>query len=426
MTTNFMRLFRQLFQIKLLSLILGLLNFTLMVNTIPAEEFGLYTLYIAYIPTASTLMAGGLSSLITRELVVAIEHGGGALAHINRYLKKYNNIALIIIAMATILFLTHYLNGYIYIVFLSAYVLGQISVDIGILKGLGKPSLSEIQKQVVLPCLMLSGTIFIASFFTEYLRANIFLSLYLTAHVTILIILKILVRSFSDKIAALEKISTTKIDLTTQIRFIAVTLISSITPNLIIIFSGFFENAINLTYLRVSERFGQLLIIPSMVINLFLVAEFAKYNRRDRAKELSHLYTLSVLFAGGVAMILFIIFFVFGDLILTFLFDEATSENSVSNLLMISFTYMLSALIGPAGVCAMALGKENLVLVIDCLFVLLSVAFGFIIYKLLGKNYIVAIFMFGLTAKNIILLVALWLDNGVRITIWDTTKKFTR
>ncbi|CAH7063392.1 Polysacc_synt_C domain-containing protein [Vibrio chagasii] len=342
------------------------------------ENFGRYAFVISIISLAVLPCVAGLPELIIREVAryrldKKYSYLNGLLIWSTRYV-----LAISVISIFFVVVLTYYdtWNEEVSGLVLSAYLLipikGLISKQTSVINGFQRPELAQLPLQVVAPVIALCS-VSLAYFILEIPLSPLLLIYFqIFTHVCAMVFSVILLKSIFIKPS---KQSKPKFEFIrwhkALLPFTLVTVIGTMNTELAVLTLGFFGNEEGIGYFRVAMTGTTVLLLGLQAVNAVSAPRIASMYKQKNLAGTQDLLTQSVRLGAMTSIPMAILFILFGEYLISFLFGE--SYSTAAHLLSIlCLGQIFNVCMGSVGVVLNMTGNEKYTLKAQILTLILT------------------------------------------------------
>lgn len=357
-------------------------------RTLSVGDFGAFSFAISLATVLAIPLTGGLPMLLTREVAAYSQsHQWGSCKGVIRWAYQYVFKASFVLLLVVLFGLAagwKYSLGGTFIAVCVVPILGLNGLRSGILKGLGRPALSEFPIQVMQPIVMIAG--YLALFAIGLASASTALLWYLAACVIVFVFASIM--QWRVQPLVLAKASADKSHVGEWRRSVLpLTLVSAATvvfAQLALILLGMIDEKDGVAIFRVAERGAMLVAMPMMLVNTILGPYFVNAHRSADIASLSRIARHSARLTSGISLLGAFVLLIFGRQLLEFAFGSPYGELSYVPLTILVCAQLGSVLLGSAGYMLAVTGHEKLALLSSVVGIIALFSVGIIAIPTLG------------------------------------------
>lgn len=355
--------------LQLLSLPIGLATSVLMARTLGVEDYGVYSYVLGLVALFALPAYAGLPPFLVRE--VSNYHRAGSLGLMTGLIRRVHQVALclsILIMLIVLIFaIWNARNGFdektplMLAAAITIPLLAIIHVRTAILQGLTLVIQSKIAQTVVRPSIVL--LIVLILFHVGILSPLSAIFAQIMATVITLVVVSILLK------ARLKDISTAPVYDDQRwkksiLPFSAIAGVSYLNSELIIPLVGLFASNSDVAYFRVALSIAILVSAPLTIVEVTIHPYITRVFASGEKARLYRMVSLSGIAALLVSLPLVVVFIIFGQNIIEFVYGMEYSE-AYWPLAIIVTGFLIVNLVGPSMLLLHATNYENDALVIS-------------------------------------------------------------
>ncbi|WFB36493.1 flippase [Kiritimatiellota bacterium B12222] len=349
--------------IRSLAILAGLVTSILLARTLSPETFGQYAFAMAFLPILTLPVAGGLPSLLTREIAGYVHNQEWSL-----YKGLVNSAHFFVFILSLVVFICFGLIVRIIppeekwtlvgIIVVLMPIQGLNSIRNGIIKGLGYPAYAEVPMQVIHPILVLTSCVILAylynltsvtAIWTQVLAGSISLLFASYAY-----------RYFRPKELKIfqphYRIKEWAIALSP---LTLIVLVNTFNTRIGIIMLGILGTDEAVAALRVGESSARFVGLPIVLVNAVISPHIVRLTKIGNTRSLQQLSRKSARGALIIALPFALILGFFGKPLILHIFGQEYVEVAYLPLLFLTFSQLFSVFCGSVGQLLSMSGNEK-------------------------------------------------------------------
>ncbi|WP_341582337.1 oligosaccharide flippase family protein [Marinobacter metalliresistant] len=411
--------------IKLLSIPVGLLSSVILARTLGPDSFGQYAFIMALIPILSLPVNGGVQQLVTREV---------ATLRNDQDWSRYKG--LLHSAHIWVLGLSALLVGACYFIFSSSVIslksdkwhllpiailivplLGFMSVRAGLIKGLGRPVLSEIPQQLIVPILTF---VLILVFWqlnilnaSNAIWANIYSALF--GFVVASLVLRFVNPSEIKQVLPSYKLVSWFKSL---LPFTALAAINLVNVQVGIIVVGMLSSNEQVAALRIAERGSQLVLLSLTIVNMVVAPYFVDAYKKGDRNILREIAQKTARFAFLISLPVALVFVFAGEPLIGLIFGQEYRSSSYTLLLILSLAQLVNVFFGSVGYLLVMTGHEKDSLFGQVLALTLNILISLVLVPFWGATGAAIAVFVSIFVWNAVLLMLVIKRLGIRCSVF--------
>lgn len=402
--------------LKLLNLGAGTTLAIFLARALGPEGYGTYSFAFAAITILAIPTQVGLPTLLVREIAKYQLHQKwglmrGLLLRANQMTFTLSLLLMLGVGFYVLYGVSSQDSGETRLTFLWALLLIPL-VALGnlrgaILRGLRRVLMGQLPEMALRPCLILTFTVIAWSFST--LTASSTMALHvLSAALAFLVGIVLLARNIPKEVKTATARFETKIwaRSVAPLSLLAGMHVLNSTSDIFLL--GLLSNNENVGIYRIAIQGASLVSFGLYAVAMVVSPQFSRLYAEGKTKDLQKLVTLSARFSLLIALPICLIFILFGDWILSFIFGPAF-ETGATALAILCFAQLLNAMTGYVGTVLNMSGHEHYTLLGVTISALANVVLNF----LLIPDY-------GIEGAAVATTISFALWNGI---LWVTARK---
>lgn len=408
---------------KLLSIPMTLLISVVLARSLGEQAFGQYVFIMALVPLVSLPVSGGLSQLLTREVALYSTTNNWAL-----YRGILRSAHLWVVFGATVIIATYWILRSLFAwvpsggkwdllhIALLLIPLGALNaVRKGVIKGMGRPVLSEFPNLVIQPATFLF--VVVAILWTGSL--NVFTAMWLQVASSAIalciasIIFLRLQRSSVVLVAPRFQLRDWQLAL---VPLMIIAAIGTLNAQISIVILGFTSTNDQIAAMRIAERGAMFVGLPLVLANLVIAPHIATLYRSGNRAGLQRLAKRVAAGSLIIAMPVAVVLVVFGTEIVAVVFGNEYSEAAYIPLVVLVAGQLVNVFFGSVGYLLAMTGHERDSLKGQILAVMVNALLCLILAPLFGALGAAVGASIGLLVWNAVLSLFVVKRLGVRST----------
>lgn len=349
--------------VRVFSIPLGLLISILLARELGPEAFGQYAFVISIVSILALPVAGGIPSLLLREVAVySHEEKWGLYRGVLRFAHSWTAISSLMI-----------LSGYYFLadrvpedskwqlmtvaIFMIPFM-GLSAVREGALKGLARPLYAELPKQLFQPLALLLVYIYFLN--TGDLNVRTVIS----SQVVVSFVIFIISSLFFFRLQPSPGINIEPEYHTRQwaralFPFTLLSLVSTLSTQLSLVLLGLLSTDDQVAAMRVAERGAQLVVLSLTLVNLVVAPHFAKAWRNKNKDQLKRLARQAARVSFAIALPIGLVLLIAGRTLLGLVFGDVYALSAYYPMAVLVIGQLFSVFCGSVGCLLSMSGHEN-------------------------------------------------------------------
>lgn len=378
---------------KLLAVPFSLGLAILLAKGLGPNSYGRYAFAVSLLNLMALLVAGGLASLLTREVAIARETDElGLVRGITRLSTVWIMVGCALLIGATTIVVYAASSG-VGDGFNDMLLIGLVGLPFacfvpvwsGILRGFGEAMQSQLPSLLALP--VFQGMLIAALVAIERLDERTAMMSFVLSNIAVAATGMYLVRRHSGpKVKAAPPI--TRLGPWSRSWFVLTQLILANYLNIQagVLLLGFLASHATVGAYQIADRVSQFVVLSIGILELVIAPYVAQAFRSNRLAEVSALFAKARIVGLVLAIPVAAPFVLFGGPIIDFVFGEQYVAEATAPLAILSVVLLLRVATGPASTLLVMSGRERVTLVAQIIAVVLNVAVSILLIPRLGST----------------------------------------